>query len=131
MNFPEFHFPSHYPRSFLSQTLLQSESSDGASFTTELNYPYRALWAFLVAQKVKYQPAVWETWVRSLGQEEPLEKEMTISSSILAWRIPCTDEPGGLQSMGMAESQTRLEGLTLSPLWKGRTHYRFFLFVFC
>ena len=41
-----------------------------------------------------------ETWVRSLGQEDPLEKEMAIHSSILAWRIPWTEDPGGLQSMG-------------------------------
>ena len=42
-----------------------------------------------------------ETWVRSLGQENPLEKEMATHSSILAWRIPWTEEPGGLQSMGL------------------------------
>ena len=41
-----------------------------------------------------------ETWVQSLGQEEPLEEEMTIHSSILAWKIPWTEEPGGLQPMG-------------------------------
>ena len=45
-------------------------------------------------------PAVWETWVRYLGQEDPLEKGMATHSSILAWRIPWTEEPGGLQSMG-------------------------------
>ena len=48
---------------------------------------------------VKNPPAVLETWVRSLGQEDPLEKEMATHSSILAWRIPWTEEPGGLQSM--------------------------------
>ena len=42
-----------------------------------------------------------ETWVQSLGQEDPLEKKMATHSSILAWRIPCTEEPGGLQSMGL------------------------------
>jgi len=51
---------------------------------------------------------MWETWVPSLGWEDPLEKGMAISSSILAWRIPWTEEPGGLQSMGVAKSQTRL-----------------------
>ena len=56
--------------------------------------------AFLVAQTVKHLPAMQETWVRSLGQEDPLEKEMATHSSILAWRIPWTEEPGGLQSMG-------------------------------
>ena len=45
-------------------------------------------------------PAVWETQVQSLGWEDPLEKEMTNHSSILAWRIPWTEEPGGLESMG-------------------------------
>ena len=55
---------------------------------------------FLLAQRVKRLPALWETWVRSLGQEDPLEKEMATHSSILAWRIPWTEEPGGLQSTG-------------------------------
>ena len=49
---------------------------------------------------VKNPPTMQETWVRSLGQEDPLEKEMTTHSSILAWRIPCTEEPGGLQFVG-------------------------------
>ena len=56
--------------------------------------------AFPVAQWVKNPPAMQETWemqVRSLGQEEPLEKAMATHSSILAWRIPWTEEPGGLQ----------------------------------
>ena len=48
---------------------------------------------------VKNLPAMWETWVRALGLEEPLEKEMATHSSILAWRIPWTEEPGRLQSM--------------------------------
>ena len=46
------------------------------------------------------------TWVQSLGQEDPLEKEMATHSSILAWRIPWTEEPGGLQSTGLKESDT-------------------------
>ena len=54
----------------------------------------------LVAQMVKSLPAVQETWVQSLGQEDPLEKEMATHSRILAWRIPWTEEPGGLQSTG-------------------------------
>ena len=54
-----------------------------------------------VAQTVKNLPAMQETQVQSLGQEDPLEKEMAIHSSILAWRIPWTEEPGGLQSMGL------------------------------
>ena len=54
----------------------------------------------LVAQTVKKLPAMQETRVRVLGQEDPLEKEMTTYSSILAWRIPWTEDPGELQSMG-------------------------------
>ena len=49
---------------------------------------------------VKNLPAVWEVWVQSLGWEDPLEKGMATHSSILAWRIPGTGEPGGLPSMG-------------------------------
>uniref|UniRef100_A0A8B9WQW8 Uncharacterized protein n=1 Tax=Bos mutus grunniens TaxID=30521 RepID=A0A8B9WQW8_BOSMU len=56
--------------------------------------------ASLVAQRVKRLPAVWETWDRSLGQEDPLEKEMATHSSTLAWKTPWTEEPGGLQSTG-------------------------------
>ena len=62
--------------------------------------------ASLVAQSVKSLPAVQETRVRFLGQEDPLEKEMATHSSIFAWRIPWTEEPGGLQSMGSQESDT-------------------------
>ena len=54
----------------------------------------------LVAQRVKYLPAMRETWVQSLGQEDPLEKEMATHSSILAWEIPWTEKPSKLQSMG-------------------------------
>ena len=57
-------------------------------------------WASLVTQLVKSLPAMWETCVQSLGWEDPLEKGMVTHSSILAWRIPGTEEPGGLQSMG-------------------------------
>ena len=67
---------------------------------------------FPVAQTVKNLPAMEDTWVRFLGQEDPLEKGMTTCSSILAWRIPWTEEPGGLQSMGIAKSQTQLSDLT-------------------
>ena len=50
---------------------------------------------------VRNLPALWETWVQSVGQEDPLEKEMATHSSILAWRIPRTEEPGRLQSIGL------------------------------
>ena len=54
----------------------------------------------MVAQTVKHLPTMWETQVRSLGQENLLEKEMATHSSTLAWKIPWTEEPGRLQSMG-------------------------------
>jgi len=50
---------------------------------------------------VKNRPAMWETWIQSLGWEDALEKGMATHSSILAWRIPWTEDPGGLQSMGL------------------------------
>ena len=62
--------------------------------------------ASLKAQVVNHLPAMQETWVRFLGQEDPLEKEMATHSSILAWRIPWTEEPDRLQSMGSQESDT-------------------------
>ena len=55
-------------------------------------------WASLVAQRLKHLPAMRETWVQSLGREDPLEEEMATHSSILPWRIPWAEEPGGLQS---------------------------------
>ena len=63
---------------------------------------------FLGGSVVKNPPAKQETQVKSLGQEDPLEKEMATHSSILAWRIPWTEEPGRLQSMGLQKSQTQL-----------------------
>ena len=57
-----------------------------------------------MAETVKCLSTMWETRVRSLGQEDPLEKEMATHSSILAWKIPWTEELGGLQSMGRKES---------------------------
>ena len=64
----------------------------------------------LVAQMVKKLPAMWENQVRCLGREDPLEKGMATHSSVLAWRIPWTEEPGRLQSMGSHPT----ERLTLS-----------------
>ena len=81
----------------------------------------------LVVQRLKHLPAMWETWVRSLGREDPLEKEMATHSSILAWRIPWTEELGGLQSTGRKESDTterlhfHLTGSILES-WRFRAH---------
>ena len=61
------------------------------------------LWSSLIAQMVKSLPAMWETWIQSLGQEDPLEKEMATHSSILAWRIPWTKKPGGYSTWGHKE----------------------------
>ena len=64
--------------------------------------------ASLVAQLLKNLPAMQETWVQSLSQEDPLEKEMATLSSIPAWKIPWTKEPGRLQSPGVGKSRTQL-----------------------
>ena len=76
--------------------------------TSKISVDYLSLlspsWASLVAQMVKNLPAVQENQVRSLGQEDLLEKEMAPHSNILAWRIPWTEEPGSLQSMGLQKA---------------------------
>ena len=61
-----------------------------------------------MAQMVKHLPTMWETWVQFLVWEDLLEKEMATHSSTLAWKIPWTEEPGGLQFMESLKSQTRL-----------------------
>ena len=63
-------------------------------------------WDFPIAQMVKNLPAVQEIQVQSLGQEDPLENEMAIHFSLLAWRTPWTEKPGRLQSMGLQKSDT-------------------------
>ena len=71
-----------------------SISRSGRSTGKGIGYPPQYSSASLVAQLVKNLPARWETWVWSLGREDPLEKEMATHSSTLAWRIPWTEEPG-------------------------------------
>ena len=73
-----------------------------------IGYPLQDSWASLVAQMVKDQPAVWETWVQFLDWEDPLEEGMATHSDILACRTPLTEEPGGLQSIG-SQSPTQLK----------------------
>ena len=75
--------------------------------------------ASLIAQSVKYLPAMQETWVWSLGQEDPLEKDMATYFRIPAWRIPWAEEPGRLQSMGSKTVGQPLKWLTLSD-WLGK-----------
>ena len=76
----------------------------------------RKKWASLVAQMVKRLPAMRENWIRSLGPEDPLKEEIATHSSTLAWKIPCMEEPGRLQSMGFAKSQTRVSDFTNTKL---------------
>ena len=76
-------------------------------------YPHGSQGVSLVAQTVKNLPVIRETWVWSLGREDPLKKGMATHSSIFAWRIPWVEEPGSLQSMGHKESDTT-EWLTLA-----------------
>ena len=75
----------------------------------------------MVAQMVKNPPAVQETRVQSLGWEDPLEKRMATHSSILAWRTPRTEEPGGLRVCGFAKSRTRLSNNTFTAICKTET----------
>ena len=73
-------------------TLGENPEKNLAFFSSEEGFPGGSV--------VKNLPAMWETWVQSLGREDPLEKEMATHSSILAWRISWTEEPGRLQSTG-------------------------------
>ena len=73
------------------------------------------IWASLVTQIEKNSPEMWETWGQSLDWEDPLEEGMATHSSIPAWRIPWTEEPGGLQSMGLQESDTTEQLSTHTP----------------
>ena len=66
----------------------------GRSAGKWIGYPLQYTWASLVAQQVKNLPAMWETWILSLGWEDPLEKGKATHSSILAWRIPCAKSMG-------------------------------------
>ena len=90
---------------------MGSIPGSGRSSGEGLEYPLQYSWASLVAQMVKNPPATWEICVQSLGREDPLEEGMASHSSILAWRIPWTEKPGGLQSMGHKESDMT-EGLS-------------------
>ena len=75
----------------------------GRSTGEGIGYPFQYFWASLVAQLIKNLPAVWKTWVQSLGWEDPLEKGKTIHSSILAWRIPWTVQSMDSQRKDMTE----------------------------
>ena len=101
------------------------------------SFLYKALarnGASLVAQRLKHLPAMRDTWVQSLGWENPLEKEMATHSSLLAWRIPWAEEPGGLQSTGSQRvGHDRTTSLSLS-LWSGMEARRssgFLIIILC
>ena len=86
-----------------------SRGSSQPRARTQVSAPnIRTVWISLVAQMVKNPLAMQETWVQSLGWEDPLEKGKATHSSILAWKIPWTEEPGRLQSMGLHKSRARL-----------------------
>ena len=80
----------------------------GRSTGEGTGYPLQYSWASLVAQLVKNLPTMQETWVRSMGREDPLEKRKAIHSSILAWRIPWTVQSMRLQRVGQDRKSTRL-----------------------
>ena len=80
-----------------------------------------------MVQTAKNLPAMWETWLLSLGWEDLLEKGMATHSSVLAWRIPGTEDPGGLQSMGSQKESDVIEHLTLSSC--SRLKWPFFVIL--
>ena len=85
------------------QKMLVSSWSLGkyGNWSWSMGYKIRQWRTSLVAQTIKNPPAMHKTWVRSLGWEDSLEEGMATNSSVLAWRIPWTEEPGGLQSMAL------------------------------
>ena len=101
---PPFHLPSQSHPSRLSQsTVLSSLCHTANSHWLFILHMVMNMFpcCSLVAQMVKHLSTMWETWVRALGWEDPLEKEMAIHSRTIAWRIPWTEEPGRLQSTGL------------------------------
>ena len=88
---------SLYLWKFLVHTLLKPSWKGFEHYLASMQNEHNCV----IAQMVKNLPVMQETWVRSLGQEDPLEKGMATHSSVLAWRIPWTEEPGRLQSMGL------------------------------
>ena len=90
----------------------RSIPGSGRSAEEGVGYPLQYSWASLVAQLVKNPPAMWETWIQSLGWEYPLEKETATHSSILAWRIPGHGSLAGYSPWGHKELGT-IEQLSL------------------
>ena len=89
----------------------------GSSPREGIGYPLQYYWASLVAQLVKNPPAMWETWVQSLGWEDPLKESIATHSSILAWRFPMDRGAWGATGHGVTKSQTRLNDWTELNSW--------------
>ena len=105
--------------------LVKKQSWNNSSFGRTL----RLSGASLVAQTVKNLPTVWETWVQTLGQEDPLEKGTATHSSILAWELPWTEEPSRLQPMGSQrvghDWATNIFTFTFQIIWSSKPNYEF------
>ena len=121
----------HFSQNFLVETILpQIKAKACLMHFTSLFSSYLCLYplyfkASLVAQMVKNLPAMWETWVRSLGWEKSLEKGMATHPSILAWRTSWTEEPGGLQSIGSHRSLFHLSSLVaFTQTWQQFSFFR-------
>ena len=84
---------------------LGTTKTQHSQIKNKSNEYFLKIWVSVVAQLVKNPPAMQETWVRSLGWEDPLEKGTATHSSILAWRISWTEEPGGIRSIGSKRVQ--------------------------
>ena len=97
---PQKFYPVRIYWQFVLQISTYAQNLKIVQIRQFLKYHQQYVRSSLLAQRVKNLPAMQETWVQSLGQEDPLEKAMATHSSILAWRSPWRGEPGGLQSMG-------------------------------
>ena len=92
------------------------EGAPGVPVDAEIQRCWSLSWNHLLSEEVHFPggsvvrnvPAIQETWVQSLGREDPLKEEMATHSGILTWEIPCTEEPEGVQSVGSQQSQTQL-----------------------
>ena len=114
---------------FLEEMKLNELFINGQHYwVPRLFSPLGCLRTSLGAQRLKHLPPMWETRVQSLGREDPLEKEMATQSSILAWRIPWTEKPAGLQSTGSQrvghDRATSLQTLLMAQWWTSRMQCR-------
>ena len=103
---------------------LQSMGSQSRTQLKQFSTQVHMHWTSLVAQTVKHLPTMRETWVQSLGWEDPLEEGMATHSSILAWRIPIDSGTWLATAHGVAQSQTQLSSFTFTSLLHHQTHPR-------